>query len=593
MNRHLALTYPEMSSKFVGGGKAMRNPRTWLAVAVLSLLSLLVYRAAFGAYFMLDDFGMLAIARFIDNPLEPFLRQHIPGGLYYRPVGMLVWWTSERFFSNDPFAHYLINLVLHQCVAVAIWALLARFCESYWGGFIAALAFACHPIALGTTLWLSDRFDLLALLFGLLGIRAALAHERTASQRAFAAPLLLLTLSLLCKEIALASFAAAAVIWLRPGHFAPWSRRLAACALLGVPVLAMLLVRTLLLPHPVANSLLQDDDPMRMFRVGIHNWLSGWIDYATFWPRLSGWKRLSIAGALILATVLSIRAATLPWDARRQQAFMAGLVMCLSTALLQWPLLAHFGVNLSTSTSPLEVVINARYFYASLAGFLIAATALLGPLFLRSAATRAMLLLACALSILPWISASQNLAREHRTQTRALAPVVASAVRAIGDLRLPKMDCQIYLLDVGIWSFDWISDEAIKAMYPDLERVERCLIQTERTPWYHIAVGPVADPRDLRPLSLTRGNEEAIQPIGRGDFLTLNLDASAQISPASNARFLSWQGSQFVDVTAAVLSGERRPAFYCVRPSSQCPVKNPGPAAADQLSPNETESGGK
>ena len=121
MNRHLALTYPEMSSKFVGGGKAMRNPRTWLAVAVLSLLSLLVYRAAFGAYFMLDDFGMLAIARFIDNPLEPFLRQHIPGGLYYRPVGMLVWWTSERFFSNDPFAHYLINLVLHQCVAVAIW----------------------------------------------------------------------------------------------------------------------------------------------------------------------------------------------------------------------------------------------------------------------------------------------------------------------------------------------------------------------------------------------------------------------------------------------------------------------------------------
>ncbi|MEZ5521431.1 MAG: hypothetical protein R3F08_08170 [Dokdonella sp.] len=186
--------------------------------------------------------------------------------------------------------------------------------------------------------------------------------------------------------------------------------------------------------------------------------MSGWIDYATFWPRLSGWKRLSIAGALILAIVLSIRAATLPCpDARRQQAFMAGLVMCLSTALLQWPLLAHFGVNLSTSTSPLEVVINARYFYASLAGFLIAATALLGPLFLRSAATHAMLLLACALSILPWISASQNLAREHRTQTRALAPSLHRRYVHLVTCACRKWIARSTCSMSAYRSFDWIS----------------------------------------------------------------------------------------------------------------------------------------
>lgn len=579
-----------MPSEFVAIGRAMRDPRTWLAVAMLASIALLAYRAAFGAYFMLDDFGMLTIARFVDNPFEPFLRQHIPGGLYYRPLGMLFWWSSERLFGNDPFAHYLINLLLHVCVSAALWALLARLCESCWGGFIAAVTFACHPIALGTTLWLSDRFDQLALLLGLLGMRAALAHERSASQCALVATLLLLTLSLLCKEIALASFAATAALWLRPAHLVPWSRRFAACALLAIPVLAMLLVRGLILPNPVADSLLQGNDPLHFFLLGTRNWWSGWIDYVTFWPKLSGWKRLSAIGALVLATALAARAAVLPWAARRQQAFLAGLVLCLSTALLQWPLLSHFSVNLSVSAGPLEAVVNARYFYASLVGFLIAATALLAPLSLRSASTRAVLLLACALSILPWFSASQSLARQHRTQSRVLAPVVASAIRAIDALELPKTGCQIYLLDVGIWSFDWISDEALKAMYPDLQRIERCLIQTERAPWYHVAVGQVAEPPELRPLSLARGEEPAIQPIGRGEFLTLNLDANTMIPPASNARFLSWQGSAFVDVTGAVLGGSRRPDFACVRPPSQCPV-DPDPASAGQDSGKHTEHG--
>jgi hypothetical protein len=331
-----------------------------------------------------------------------------------------------------------------------------------------------------------------------------------------------------------------------------------------------------------------------MFLIGIHNWWSGWIDYVTFWSRLSGWKRVSAIGALVLATSLAARAAILPWEVRRRQAFLAGLVLCLSTALLQWPLLAHFSVNLSASTGPLEVVVNARYFYASLVGFLIAATALLVPLSSRSAPTRVVLLFACALSILPWFSASQTLARQHRTQTRVLAPVVTSAIRAIGDLQLPKTGCQIYLLDVGIWSFDWISDEALKSMHPDLQRIERCLIQTERAPWYHIAArhGPVLP--ELRPMSLMRGEEPAIQPIGRGEFLTLNLDGNALIPSGSKARFLSWRGKNFVDVTAAVLSGEHRPDFACVRPLGQCPGKDPDPASAGQASGNdEPGRGGK
>ena len=115
----------------------IRNPAVdwrFVVASVLAGIALAtVFRAAFSAYFLLDDFGMLSIARFLDNPFEPFVRNHIPGGIFYRPVGMLLWWLSERGFGSGAFAHYLLNLLLHGAVAVALGSLVARLCDNRWG----------------------------------------------------------------------------------------------------------------------------------------------------------------------------------------------------------------------------------------------------------------------------------------------------------------------------------------------------------------------------------------------------------------------------------------------------------------------------
>lgn len=532
-----------------------------------------VFRAAFSAYFMLDDFGMLSIVRFLDNPFEPFARNHIPGGIYYRPVGMLLWWLSERWFGSGAFAHYLINLLLHAAAASALGLFVARLCDNRWAGLTAAVCFALHPIGVGTSLWLSDRFDLLALLFGALGLRAALDFSRRGSQQSFWIMLGLLSMSLLSKEIALACFAAAVVICLRVESRPHWRQGMLACLALLLVVGAYALVRSLVLDFPMASSMVGSDGIIVAVSAGLSNWMIGWIDYLFLASRLSGWKQLaSISGFIVLFALVPV-AILQPWSFRRQQAFLAGLALWLSTAALQFPLLSHFGVHLSGASSAIEAVVNSRYFYVSLAGFVVVVAVLLTPLLVRKPSTRTILLLSIALLMPTWLSTSQNFAHRFRDETQHQEALVQAANRAIGAMEIPARGCQIYLLGAANKSFGWISDEAVKATNNDLERIAGCLIQTEHTPWYHIAILDQIDAESLRPLSVAQGIDRVsvLQPIGRAHFLVLNLDAGAKIPARSNARFFDWQNNVFVDVTDKIISGKRSPNFVCNRRVSQCP----------------------
>ncbi len=569
-------TSEEKRTRFPHIGDSRPDWRFGITIALSAIALVTVFRAAFSAYFLLDDFGMLSIVRFLDNPLEPFARNHIPGGIYYRPAGMLLWWLSERGFGTAAFAHYLISLLLHATAAGALGVLVARFCGNRWAGLLVAACFALHPIGIGTALWLSDRFDLLALLFGILGLLAALEFSRRGGRRSFWLMLGFLGMSLVCKEIALACFAAAVVICLRPDD-PPHSRfGMLGCLALSLLLAVYALVRSLVLDFPAASPLMAADGVMATLKLGLANWMAGWVDYLFLASRLSGLKLvLSICGlaGLLAIALLAMRQ---PWSRGRQQAILAGMVLWISTAVLQVPLLAHFGVHLRQTSPVIEAVVNARYFYVSLAGFLIALAALLAPLLTRLPWTRAVLLSALALLMLPWLSTSQSLAHRYRNETQQQEAVIQAANRAIGTIEIPVRGCQIYLLGTSSWSFGWISDEAIKATYPNLDRIAHCLIQTEHTPWYHIAILDDFDSASLRPLSIVQGPNQVstLQPIGRAHFLVLNLDAGAYIPVHSKARFFDWRNGDFVDVSDDILRGKRSPNFVCNRRPNHCPTSS-------------------
>src|SRR5580658_3023892 len=85
-------------------------------------------------------------------------------------------WLSHaldcQLFGLDPAGPHLVNLLLHVCnVALLFWVLLRATGFAGRSAMVAAL-FALHPINVQTVAWISERKNLLSMLFFLLALGA-------------------------------------------------------------------------------------------------------------------------------------------------------------------------------------------------------------------------------------------------------------------------------------------------------------------------------------------------------------------------------------------------------------------------------------
>lgn len=129
------------------------------------------------------------------------------------------------------------------------------------------------------------------------------------------------------------------------------------------------------------------------------------------------------------------------------------------------------------------------------------------------------------------------------------------------------------------WRFGIAIGLVAKATHHDLGKIAHCLIQTEHTPWYHIAILDDVDSAALRPLSIVQGDDQVstLQSIGRAHFLVLSLDAGALVPARNHARFLGRQNDDFVDVTDEILRGLQSPDFACNRRADHSPPASQRP----------------
>lgn len=546
------------------------------AAAVLAVAAFAAYHAALGGYFVLDDFGMLAIVRFLDTPLVPFYTDHIGGSLFYRPLGMALWWLSEAAFGADARWHYALNLALHVAVAAALWYAVRAFGGGARLGWIVALAFVVHPIGIGTSLWLADRFDLLAALFGLLGLASACRYERERTARSGALCLVWLAFALLSKEIGLVYLAAAFVLAVAPSPARTLRERLgdgAALAALGVLFLS---VRAWVLADPAASGLVNAQSIVDLALRGMAAWLRGWVDFAGYRPALPEglWRWACGLGWVALGLAILVSAAT-SWSGPRLRLLLAGAVVWAVPAALQWPLTGHSDPSIAEGADALKLTVDARYYYTAAIGFALAVAAGLHGGGRHQRAARRLAGAAVLMLMAVWIPASQRLAERYREMTAQQRSITESAVAAIDRLDLDRPRCQVYLLDTGNWMFTWVADEVVKAIHPDFARVARCLFQSEHTPWYHLVPRGGADPSTVWPMwplaATDLRRDVRPSPLGRGEIVYLNLSPALDAAIARHAYFLSYRQGRFVDVTAEVLERRRTVAFACNRPPMQCP----------------------
>ena len=166
-------------------------------------LSAIVFSPALTSFFYWDDFPLLCMSRYIGNPLSFFTENYFPGGYNYRPLGMLSYWLSYQLFGLSPILHNLLNSVLHVTNAFLCYVFLKELfgTKHFILIFFSSLLFLIHPVAISTSLWLGDRFDLLATMFILSTLFSFLRFVSTHQRKFFFYSLISTFLGILSKEI--------------------------------------------------------------------------------------------------------------------------------------------------------------------------------------------------------------------------------------------------------------------------------------------------------------------------------------------------------------------------------------------------------
>jgi tetratricopeptide (TPR) repeat protein len=168
----------------------------WTPLALLIGLTVAAYLPSLANGFIWDDDASLTQNPFIRSGegLHDFWVTTLTPD--YWPVTATTLWAEWRLWGMNPFGYHVTNLALHVAEVLLLWTVLRRL--RIPGATLAALLFALHPVNVETVAWITQRKNLMAMLFFLLAILAFLkAGERL--RAAYWLSLLALVLGMLSK----------------------------------------------------------------------------------------------------------------------------------------------------------------------------------------------------------------------------------------------------------------------------------------------------------------------------------------------------------------------------------------------------------
>jgi tetratricopeptide (TPR) repeat protein len=115
----------------------------------------------------------------------------------YWPLTWTVLWVQWHLWGSQPLPYHLLTLSLHLASAFLVWRLLGRL-GLRWG-WIGALLFVIHPLAVESVAWISEIKNTLSLPLFLLSLDAFMEADEDKNNRAYLRSLLLYLAAMLCK----------------------------------------------------------------------------------------------------------------------------------------------------------------------------------------------------------------------------------------------------------------------------------------------------------------------------------------------------------------------------------------------------------
>ena len=531
-----------------------------VALAILAAVAF-VYWPGIHGFWGRDDYFQLAFARLIGSPFPLFVQDHYPvPGSVFRPLGFVSMWLCERLFGSNYTAHALVDLGLHAGVALALFGVLRRAAIPALPAVLATLLFALHPAVIGTALWWSARFDLLATLFILLALQAGMAYRNLPRAAALCAALGAAMAAMLCKEIGLVAVAALSLLWLHWAWREPAMRARALCAVALACATAVAWLGWRWAVLGTASSGLTGELPIvDAIVAGLRGWLQQAPGYLSFWARLDPWQRIAAGIALAVLGLLalqSLRRLRSP-PHKSTDLLLCGLCLLLLPALLQAPVAALNAQPLRLDVSAIETAMQSRLYYLGIAGAVLALAPLLArlwdaPGWLRMVAGVSMLAI-----LTVFATASREAAQAFAQRSYAIAQPARDAVAAVANLDLPATQCHLVFLDVTSppeWATYVSMDSQIKALSPDLDKIGHCWIHADQATWFHLLAAPVtaADAAPFRPLQV-EGRELPWPEVG--GLVIAYLEPAATTSMPASTIFLQQRNGHFEEVRVADAAG--------------------------------------
>jgi len=99
----------------------------------------------------------------------------------WQPLTWLSHALDVQIFGLAPAGHHYVNVLFHALNVVLLFLLLERSTGAFWRSFIVAALFAVHPVNVESVAWISERKNVLSMLFFLTGLMAYVSYARRIS----------------------------------------------------------------------------------------------------------------------------------------------------------------------------------------------------------------------------------------------------------------------------------------------------------------------------------------------------------------------------------------------------------------------------
>lgn len=423
------------------------------------LLTLGCFVPLLDAWWFRDDFWMLTLSRHVEQPLAFWTSDH-SASFFYRPLGMTLWWATTKLFGTDPMPHYVINAVLHWSVAVAFGAWMRGLSRNVWAGVSAMVLYAVHPVALRTSQWLSDRFDLLAT--GFVFAACALLVSASGSRWRRAWLCLLVACACTSKETGFLLVPLALAHWLTEADATDRARAKVdvfsvAVVVVGVAVWRTLVTSTDSVTPMLASLLVLLPQGVWAYLNALPRALTGQFDAHALLGQITPWLAVAVFASLCAQAFLEkgggrLSGRTLP----------IAVTLLASAALLHAPVAAQ---NLFGSALQHDAI-SARLFHLTLAaGFLL----LLAPCLSIARIVRidrVWWVAVAAILTAALLLQSLGVARAWSALTNGeLRPLLTNVVNQIDQKAMPN-PCRIVVRGplAGLPDFQRLSDVMVKAL---------------------------------------------------------------------------------------------------------------------------------